>query len=213
MDLYKPMYCKGCRVDHPALFFPRIHRHKRSQGGGLCVGHLGEFTLCSHLSFYWSELRAFRHSPESNGITCKHSDHIPQQILARNTRKAELICPRVNASPSQEGSRVMDLTTDRSLYLLQLDWRLPISIDDLRQKLGPAIDKLPDDARLCGHCPSMGRELLECLSSSKCDCFPPTTHTISLSVMERAIPSSTKARGTCCGATILDVRLGRSFDG
>ncbi|KAH6982770.1 hypothetical protein EDB80DRAFT_899412 [Ilyonectria destructans] len=201
MDLYKPMYCKGCRVNHPALFFPRIHRQKKSQGGELCVGHLGEFTLCSHLSFYWSELSAFRHSPGLNGITCKHSNHIPQQILARNNDEVEVICPGISASPSETGSRTMTLRANRSLYLLQLDCNLPISIDDLREKLGLAIDKLPGDAKLCGHCPSMGHELLECLSSSKCDCFPPSG--LPVSTKRRCIshPSCKNHKFTCrhCG--------------
>ncbi|KPM34330.1 hypothetical protein AK830_g12242 [Neonectria ditissima] len=77
-NLYKPVYCRGCRITHPALFFPP---NQRSRMGGTCIGRLGHYYLCPHESVPWSRLGEITCTEHRSQITSRNGDFQARQTF------------------------------------------------------------------------------------------------------------------------------------
>ncbi|KAF4973971.1 hypothetical protein FZEAL_9078 [Fusarium zealandicum] len=159
--LYEPMYCSGCKREHPALFFPLDQRRTKAQGGGLCLGLLGHFSICSHKRLSGRFVGPWVYPGE---IVCRSKQHSPLQF-ADSIHPAET--PRILSFPD---SLAGNFSTRRTFYMLHLNHTSHISIDSIRQSLGSA--GVPGCQELCKHVSLQTPGLLDCLQSDRCTCFP-----------------------------------------
>ncbi|KAK3345942.1 hypothetical protein B0T25DRAFT_550678, partial [Lasiosphaeria hispida] len=53
----KRLYCAGCRVEHPLLYFSAAERQK-GQKARVCIGYEGHFRLCEHKVIKWKTVAA-----------------------------------------------------------------------------------------------------------------------------------------------------------
>ncbi|RSL99568.1 hypothetical protein CEP52_009628, partial [Fusarium oligoseptatum] len=160
-SLYAPLFCYGCRIDHPALFFPPRKERNRK-----CLGLLGQFSVCAHHALSGKHVRQNAETLLPRKIICKHLAHSPlhfdgrSELFLRSTCHPEIFSP-LGRSP----------VVTKAIVLLHLDHRWRIDMDGLRQSLAA---QLKESKQLCKHISSQIPQLLDKLPSEDCSCFPPS---------------------------------------
>ena len=74
------IYCCGCRVTHPAVFFSREQREDIPANERVCIGRQGHVRLCQHKVLRWSDVshtqRFYRWwQPTLSVLRCTHCSH------------------------------------------------------------------------------------------------------------------------------------------
>ena len=118
--LTKPLYCYGCREDHPAILFSAKHRRLSPESGRkrICIGLEGRMMLCTHQGISWTELvhkdwakepgfdaepKPGSHFPYGVEMECGHPDHLnvrmasaPLRPLSHISQYADRVAVRCN---------------------------------------------------------------------------------------------------------------------
>lgn len=163
-SLYAPRFCHGCRVDHPALFFPPGKERNRR-----CLGLLGQFSLCTHRTLSGKHVLGKPGNLVPKSIVCKDIAHMPLNLEYPTQRGMASICLPKAHSPLSSVSSYLNAT--KVIVLLHLDHRWRIDMDSIRQRLAT---QLKDSNQLCKHISYQIPQLLDRLQSDDCPCFPPS---------------------------------------
>ena len=163
-SLYAPLFCHGCRVGHPALFFPPGKEHNRK-----CLGLLGQFSLCTHRTLSGKHVLGNPENLLPKSIVCKDIAHLPLNFDDRTRRAMTSSChPEIR---SLSGLIPTHVIATKAVVLLHLDHRRRIDMDSIRQRLA---NQLKDSKQLCKHISSQIPQLLDRLKPDDCSCFPPS---------------------------------------
>lgn len=163
-SLYAPLFCHGCRVDHPALFFPPGEERNRK-----CLGHLGRFSLCNHRTLSGKHMLGTPENLLPKRIVCKDVAHLPLNLEDDTKRAMALGClPKIRSPP---GIAPTYVSVTKAIALLHLDHRWRIDMGSIRQRLAA---QLKDSKQLCKHLSYQIPQLLDRLQSDDCSCFPPS---------------------------------------
>ncbi|RTE83213.1 hypothetical protein BHE90_002191 [Fusarium euwallaceae] len=169
MELYEPMFCRGCDMHHAALFFAPGERRSKSLGGGLCLGRNGLFRVCSHYSVDGETLRyssLHLHGPKRY---CSHPSHWHRARSGNYVEDRFPQPPTFIGRASERSSRAFCVSVKTTVLLLEID---PCKIDlELVRYSLKKVARSHDGEQLCQHISLLSETVLGSLVSDACTCL------------------------------------------
>ncbi|KAK0384584.1 hypothetical protein NLU13_8670 [Sarocladium strictum] len=175
--LEEKLFCKGCSEEHPRFLFPSqsaTDRDHEQAEGLLCIGRLGEMSLCRHRSaqtrLSWDMMvnrEGSRWTACSTVLVCSHPSHRPA---------IEKPPPRgLSASPHlhiiRPTSDVFGYEYGCDTPILDMEQRNMPTLSGIREALLEIVSHDPAHARVvCTHLERRGR-LRDFVRSGVCACF------------------------------------------
>ncbi|KAI1071399.1 hypothetical protein LB507_005175 [Fusarium sp. FIESC RH6] len=158
--LWQPVDCKGCGVSHPEPLFPQSGREQ-----DICVGLLGQFSLCKHLK---ATGKIEVHDRKYSRFRCLDPGHFPNNSMGSKERSAfQQYRPKVEHFSNMDGF----VTYSRSFPLVKIAPQHYPGMPALKSRLLKQLREIQDDG-LCQHASTQLESILLSLQSDKCDCFP-----------------------------------------
>ncbi|KAM0345606.1 hypothetical protein ACHAPU_006259 [Fusarium lateritium] len=159
-NLWQPVYCIGCKKNHPAFLFPQ-----GQSGGNLCVGLLGHFAPCKHVKIS-GQLQ--RHIPNGDSIRCTDPEHLPANDDSKELESSKWFSPHIWLEPRNGESTLDYIRAFPALRINQLQFP---GMPALKASLLKWLEERGDDG-LCHHASSQFESIVTSLTSDKCECFP-----------------------------------------
>jgi hypothetical protein len=158
--LWEPVDCKGCQVSHPELLFPQGGREHE-----ICVGLLGEFALCKHVTVRG---KIEVHNEENSQFPCLDPEHFPENSMDSKERfDFKKYRPEV-VNLSFMNSCVI---YSRAFPLLKIAPQQYPGMSALKSRLLKQLKEIHRDG-FCQHASTQLESIVLSLPSDECRCFP-----------------------------------------